>query len=441
MPQEYSSPTRPRRAVLGRLLAGPLLATGAWAPRLWAMPAPAHAAASTQLPAAQRACVVLGAWPDWLTFKQALLRNEGRIADPRGERWHTVSEGQAYALFFALVANDRPAFDALLAWTERELCAGSPSTTLPAWHWGRDDTGRWRVLDANAASDADLWLAYTLAQAGRLWQQPALVDKAGRLASLIASRELLDAGARGTHLLPGPAGFADSAGQLRLNPSYAPLPLLRWFAAYAAGSVWQGVLRSTVEVLTTSAPRGLAPDWWLSAPPGGAAAPGSGASMVFAPSGPVQATRLTALVRDQRLGGFDAIRVYLWLGLTAPDDPLRARLLTHFSPMCDVVERLGQPPLQVDPARGVAEQAGQLKPGPRGFAAALLPFAQALGRTRCVAVLKDRLRHEPADARVYYDSALCLFAQGQLEGRYSFGPDGSLWTAWSACAAAARSPT
>jgi endo-1,4-beta-D-glucanase Y len=79
--------------------------------------------------------------------------------------------------------------------------------------------------------------------------------------------------------------------------------------------------------------------------------------------------------------------------------------------------------------------AGQaLQPGPRGFAAALLPFAQALGRPRCVAVLEQRLQHEPADAGVYYDAALGLYAQGHLQARYRFGVDGSLWTAWSDCA-------
>ncbi|MEY4749007.1 MAG: hypothetical protein RIQ60_1221 [Pseudomonadota bacterium] len=443
----------PRRAALGRLLVGPILANpllaSDWARAGSATPAARRgASAAASAPPARRTSAqgCAGAWHDWLAFKQALLRSEGRVADPREGRFHTVSEAQAYALFFALVANDRPAFDALLAWTERELCGNTPAVTLPAWHWGRDEAGQWRVLDPNAAADADLWLAYTLAQAGRLWRRSDLIEKAGRISSMIASRETLDTGAQGLHLLPGPTGFADKAGQLRLNPSYAPLPLLRWFAAYAAGPHWSGLLRSTVNLLTTSAPHGLAPDWWqftttgLSSGAAAGAVVGAAAGSVPAHGAALQSTRLAALSNEQRLGGFDAVRVYLWLGLTAADDPQRARLLAHFAPMCDVVERLGQPPLQVDPARQAAEQAGQLKPGPRGFAAALLPFAQSLGRSRCVAVLKDRLQHEPADARMYYDSVLGLFALGQMEGRYAFGSDGSLWTAWSACPASARSP-
>jgi endoglucanase len=386
----------------------------------WLVPGPTRAA-----PAPGATCsAAVSTWPGWLAFKQALLTREGRIADPRDGRFHTVSEAQAYALFFALVANDRPAFDALLAWTERELCAGDPATTLPAWHWGRDEAGHWHVLDRNAASDADLWLAYTLAQAGRMWQEPLLLDKAGRLASLIADREVVPTGPSRSQLLPGPVGFSDTSGQLRLNPSYLPLPLLRWFTAYAAGPVWPGLLQGSLQLLHASAPHGLAPDWHLmSMRPATSAPPPAG-------SAPLR------LSREQRLGGFDAIRVYLWLGLTAPQEPERARLLARHAPMCELVERLGQPPLSVDPARRAADQ--RPSPGPRGFAAALLPFAQAQGRSRCEAVLRDRLRHEPADARVYYDAALDLFAQGHLDARYRFGVDGSLWTAWAACAAPAH---
>ena len=42
----------------------------------------------------------------------------------------TTSEGQSYALFFALAANDREAFDKILLWTENNLADGSLKALL-----------------------------------------------------------------------------------------------------------------------------------------------------------------------------------------------------------------------------------------------------------------------------------------------------------------------
>ena len=64
-------------------------------------------------------------WPSlYQSYARAFLDNQIRVIDrDTGDR--TTSEGQAYAMFFALVANDRARFDGLLRWTELNLAAGS----------------------------------------------------------------------------------------------------------------------------------------------------------------------------------------------------------------------------------------------------------------------------------------------------------------------------
>lgn len=52
-------------------------------------------------------------WPLWQDFKEIQIQ-DGRVIDDSDPRMITTSEGQSYAMFFALAANDRPAFDALL---------------------------------------------------------------------------------------------------------------------------------------------------------------------------------------------------------------------------------------------------------------------------------------------------------------------------------------
>ena len=109
----------------------------------------------------------------WDSYSTRFIDSQGRVFDPMGDQ-HTTSEGQAYAMFFALAGNDRAHFDRVLNWTQANLAQGDLQSHLPAWLWGKDPNGIWKTLDANPASDADVWMAYTLLEAGRLWTSPAI---------------------------------------------------------------------------------------------------------------------------------------------------------------------------------------------------------------------------------------------------------------------------
>src|SRR5262245_56480759 len=128
-------------------------------------------------------------WPLWRSYAARFLDDQVRVIDrDAGDR--TTSEGQAYAMFFSLVANDRSRFDRLLAWSERNLAGGDLGSRLPSWLWGRAPNGEWRVLDANSASDADLWMAYTLLEAGEAWAEPRYRQLGAALAGRIAEQEV-----------------------------------------------------------------------------------------------------------------------------------------------------------------------------------------------------------------------------------------------------------
>ncbi|STR68467.1 endoglucanase [Raoultella ornithinolytica] len=71
-------------------------------------------------------------WPAWEQFKKEYVSTEGRVVDPADSRKITTSEGQSYALFFALAANDRDAFGKLFQWTQNNLAAGDLRAHLPA---------------------------------------------------------------------------------------------------------------------------------------------------------------------------------------------------------------------------------------------------------------------------------------------------------------------
>ncbi|HAL21488.1 MAG TPA: cellulase, partial [Stenotrophomonas sp.] len=131
-------------------------------------------------------------WPAWQVLQASSLSRDGRMIDRSQDDQRTTSEGQSYALFFALVDNDQALFDRVLGWTQDNLAGGDMAARLPAWLWGRDGKGAWRVLDDNPASDSDLWLAYALLEGARLWRRPALqVIGAGMLAQ-VRAREIVE---------------------------------------------------------------------------------------------------------------------------------------------------------------------------------------------------------------------------------------------------------
>ena len=142
-------------------------------------------------------------WPEWDHFRQHYISEEGRVIDPAEGRRITTSEGQSYALFFALVNDDRETFARLLDWTERQLARGDLTGFLPSWLWGRQQDGNWGVLDANSASDSDLWIAYSLLEAGRLWDNHSYSALGTLLLRRIAREEVATLPGLGPVLLPG----------------------------------------------------------------------------------------------------------------------------------------------------------------------------------------------------------------------------------------------
>ncbi len=362
-------------------------------------------------------------WAAWAEFADQFLGRGARVIDPASARAHSVSEAQAYALFFSLVANDAVRFEQLLRWTEDNLAGGDLTMRLPAWLWGRRDDGSWGVIDENSAADADLWIAYTLGEAGRLWQQRRYLALSSVLAERIVREETAQLPGLGRTLLPGRRGFTPEPGRWRLNPSYMPPFLMRWFATRSGDVRWQELLQTSHVVLRESSPRGFAPDWAFYRADPEAAGAESG-------HGHFEAAQLGSA---QRVGGYDAIRVYLWVGLTAALDPARGPLLEHFSPMADRIEREAAPPETIDALDGNAQ--GE---GPAGFSAALLPFLTALDRASALRAQELRLRNHPVRPDAYYEQVLRLFATGWHELRFAFAADGSLVPAWQQCSAPSR---
>jgi len=349
-------------------------------------------------------CAAAAAWPAWQAFVARHVQDDGRVVDFATPDLRSTSEGQSYALFFALVDNDPLLFERVLGWTRHNLMGGNAYDSLPAWLWGRAGDGQWRVLDQNNATDADLWIAYTLLEAGRLWERRGYTSAGLRKLQLARQSLIAEVPGLGPMLLPGRTGFHDGK-RWTFNPSYVPLQLLRRFAAVDSKGPWRALAASSARMISGSAPVGFAADWiaWDGRAFGIDPAKGS-------------------------TGSYDAIRVYLWAGMLDAKEPLRAALLRDLSGPAQMLRAQGKFAEKIDVVHGVGTGAA-----PVGFAAALLPYLAALGEGEPLKTQQQRIpaaTTPAADALPYYERNLVLFGQGWLENRYRFSADGRLLPAW-----------
>ena len=354
--------------------------------------------------AAAAACPVSS--PVWQQFVRDHVQPDGRVVDFVNKDLRSTSESQSYALFFALVDNDPVLFERVLAWTRHNLSHGRPDLHLPAWLWGQDDQGHWRILDANTASDGELWIAYALLEADRLWHRPGYREAALRILALIRREEVVDLPGLGPMLLPGKQGFAH-ADRWTLNPSYLPLFVLRRLAAADPAGPWAAIARNSARMMRESSPKGFAPDWvaW-------------------------DGQRFSVDPAKGVVGSYDAIRCYLWAGMTASDDPLRKDWLNALQGPVQMLLRQPHMAERVDTRTG-----GGSGVAPAGFSAALLPYLAVNNRPALLSAQLARIQSVTAPLP-YYERMLLLFGHGWHSRRFRFSTDGRLMPAWSsACSA------
>lgn len=355
-------------------------------------------------------------WPLWESYTRRMIDSQGRVIDHSAQD-RTTSEGQSYAMFFALVDNDRTRFDKLLNWTEVNLAGGDLTQRLPAWSWGKNPDGNWKILDHNPAADADLWIAYSLLEAGRLWREPRY-DKLGTvMLARIAQQEVVYVPGLGGTLLSGPVGFHPDENTWLLNPSYLPPPVLARFAQAMPHGPWGAVLDSLQPILDQGSGAGFAMDWVA-------------AGSVIRPS--VSPSQLASASQEMPIGSYDAIRVYLWLGIADPDTRGVHALLGKVPGMANYLKSHVTPPEKVDSNGKIISPNG-----PPGFSAAVYPYLQALGMNSLAKAQIDRLAaaQDPTSGLYgrdgsYYDQNLALFATGWSEQRYRFDRDGRLRVRW-----------
>ncbi|MBE7566661.1 cellulose synthase complex periplasmic endoglucanase BcsZ [Acidithiobacillus sp. HP-11] len=345
----------------------------------------------------------------WSSYQARFVDAQGRVID-----WDdggvTTSEGQSYALFFALVANNPALFQKILSWTQDNLAQGSLAAHLPAWRWGERPNKTWGVLDENSAADADLWIAYTLIQAGRLWDRNSYTAMGTLLAKRINQKEVVDLKGLGPMLIPGNRGFHIAPQTYVFNPSYLPLPVLEGLAHALPHGPWHAMAEHLPAFIRATSPHGFTPDWVAYSPTKG---------YYEAPQGPSSS--------------YNAIRVYLWAGMSNPKSAGTQRILQSISGMSPYLKSHLLPPVDENWLTGKPSGTG-----PVGFSAALIPYLtqKEMGKAVHNQWLRLNADYDQANGLYgkmphYYDQNLALFALGWVYHTIRFNPKGELQPSWS----------
>lgn len=339
----------------------------------------------------------------WLRFLAEFLTDDGRVIDVGSERSVSTSEGQAYGLFFALVANDPEHFDLMLRWADRNLTQDGIDAQLPAWLWGQDlASGAWQILDSNPATDADVWMAYALLEGGRLWDNPQYTA----LGTLLADRvlnEVTTTIADELILLPAPEGFIDGS-IVRLNPSYASLSVFRGLASLHDTERWEAIYESSLRLLELNSTHqnGLFSDWIN------------------------VTTDFSIASNNSLLGSYDAIRTYLWLYLEYSKGDQRIENLVNASrALVDFTAQRQTPPLRIYDSK--LEGVGSV-----GFSIVLAPYLSLFDESLALSQ-HQRLIARGLDGYTnrYYDTMLILFGLGAGQC-FWFDEQGLLQVNWHA---------
>lgn len=201
----------------------------------------------------------------WKSYRQRFIQPDGRVIDWESDQ-RTTSEGQAYAMLRAVLADDPESFSRTLNWAEVNLArkvGGKQSDRLWTWKWGRMPQGQWGVLDGNFASDADIDACFSLILASKRWNKPEYL--------VLARQKLKDLWQFSTlevkqqrYLLPGPEVAFRQGEILTFNPSYFAPYAFRVFAQVDGDRDWLKLIDSSYRVLEDSATLssvGLPSDW------------------------------------------------------------------------------------------------------------------------------------------------------------------------------------
>ncbi|HSA06163.1 MAG TPA: glycosyl hydrolase family 8 [Candidatus Gastranaerophilales bacterium] len=195
----------------------------------------------------------------WAFYKNKYINNDGRVIDFQRDSI-TTSEGQSYAMLRAVLVNDQKTFDLVYQWSKNNL--KRDNDRLFAWLWGQTKDNGWGIIYKNAASDADIDIAFALILANKQWKDKSYLTEAKEVINDIWNLE--------TKVINGQRVLISGVEQgksekIDINPSYFAPYAFRIFGKYDKSHNWKELVNSSYDLLnrvTLETKTGLPPNWF-----------------------------------------------------------------------------------------------------------------------------------------------------------------------------------
>jgi len=171
----------------------------------------------------------------WNVYSYTYI-NGGRVI-ARDENNITTSEGQSYAMLRAVWSGDRTTFDTVWQWTQQNL---SRPDHLFSWKW-KD-----KILDVNAATDADTDIALALLLAAERFDDEAYKTQALRIINSIWEHEVVQWHNR--YYITG-GNWAPSEAFPTIHVGYLAPYAYQLFAEVDPAHPWEELIHSSYAIL------------------------------------------------------------------------------------------------------------------------------------------------------------------------------------------------
>ncbi|HET8705778.1 MAG TPA: glycosyl hydrolase family 8, partial [Pseudomonadales bacterium] len=171
----------------------------------------------------------------WNLYSYTYIQGGRVIA--RDENGITTSEGQSYAMLRAVWSGDRAMFNEVWQWTQQNL---TRPDNLFSWKW-KD-----KILDANAATDADTDIAMALLLASERFAEEGYKAQALKIIDSIWEHEVVQWGTR--YYITG-GNWAPSEAYPTIHVGYLAPYAYQLFAEVDSKHPWEELIKSSYAIL------------------------------------------------------------------------------------------------------------------------------------------------------------------------------------------------
>ncbi|WP_299668212.1 glycosyl hydrolase family 8 [uncultured Psychromonas sp.] len=186
---------------------------------------------------------------NWIVYKQQFIES-GRVLDGENNNISS-SEGQGFALLFAVFSNDRDQFQEMWAWTQKNMQREDHlfRQQYTATEKGLCDN---QCISAQRnASNGDIIIAWALLAAENKWDRQIYLVEGLRVLDVIKTK-LIRQKFGYQLILPSETGFELPDDSIQLNLSYWVFPAFNLFAEVTGDPIWAEVYKSGTSLLETA---------------------------------------------------------------------------------------------------------------------------------------------------------------------------------------------